>query len=156
MDMSKHVPRKINNTVLAAMGGRYEGTILNVVERQVRNPYTGQKGTEPEIVFTDGHCLIPNLTMRRDLIARWGTDTDRWIGQVVVIVLVPHRSLDESTGITREVFHKHVEFPVEPDRGQGCSSGWEQDFGVGEVDSVSANLDEEDFDPVPGFLRKRS
>jgi hypothetical protein len=88
MDMSRHLPRWINNTELQRLGGRYEGTVARVIEQDVYNRYSPKSGKQPEpvIVFADGYRLVPNITMRRLLVEKFGPDTDAWGGQNLIVV----------------------------------------------------------------------
>ncbi len=88
MDMSRHVPCWINNPELQRLGGRYEGTIARVIEQVVHNRFRpkAEKQPEPVIVFADAYRLVPNITMRRLLMERFGPETDAWVGERLVVV----------------------------------------------------------------------
>ena len=55
--------------------------------RQVRNPFTAEVVDEPVIVFADGLRLVPNISMRRDLMAAFGDETDNWLGREITVRL---------------------------------------------------------------------
>lgn len=121
MDMSKFVPRWINNTELRRLGGRYQGFIERVIVQEVHNRFARKhrslrsetaagddgvtyKQPEPVIVFEDGYRLVPNIGMRRMLMERFGTDSDSWVGQPLIVVC----RIDGAGRLT-----KHVLFPDE-------------------------------------------
>jgi hypothetical protein len=90
--MSKHLPRWLNDAALSGMGGCFEGVIDDVLEERVRNFYKRDEQTgkplmekQPVIVFKGGWRIVPNIGMRRTLIEALGAETDRWIGQHLVI-----------------------------------------------------------------------
>ena len=66
---------------------RYTGTVENVAMRQVRNPYTPEVVDEPVVTFADGYKLVPNIGMRRDLMAAFGHETDDWRGREITVKL---------------------------------------------------------------------
>ncbi len=110
MDMSKHLPHWINNTELRKLGGRYIGVIARVIEQIVHNRYAAQKQKQPVIIFVDGYRLIPNIGMRRELIGRFGEETDTWSGQTLVVSCQRAETVDSSTGVVREKWTKHLTF----------------------------------------------
>lgn len=77
----------MTNEVLKALGGTYSGTVANIVMRQVRNKFTTEDIDEPVITFTDGYKLIPNIGIRRDLMAAFGHETDDWCGREITVRL---------------------------------------------------------------------
>jgi hypothetical protein len=93
MDIDEFLPKStwINNAELRSRGGRYSGVVANVTAQEVRNPYAKpgepKKQIQPVIHFEDGCRLIPNVPMRRELKERLGNDTDRWIGEQLVVEL---------------------------------------------------------------------
>ncbi len=87
MDMRTTIPAWLNNAVIEERGGSYFGTVESVTMRQVRNPYTTEVVDEPVITFTDGYRLIPNIGMRRDLMAMFGHETDDWCGREITVML---------------------------------------------------------------------
>ena len=111
--MRRHLKRRLNNGELLKMGGSYEGSIAEVVEETVRNPFTTQQEVVPTIVFVDGWRLIPNIGMRRALVEMLGEETDHWVGRHIVISirLVARQS---ANGETRERYEKIIE-SVDPD-----------------------------------------
>ena len=71
------------------MGGSYEGIIVDVIEAEMRNPFTTEDELLPVIVFSDGWRIVPNIGMRRDLVDGYGRETDTWAGQRIRIFLRP-------------------------------------------------------------------
>ena len=99
--MRTTIPAWLNNEVIEECGGSYSGTVESVTMRQVRNPYTTEIVDEPVITFTDGHKLIPNIGMRRDLIAMFGHETDDWCSRVITVRL--QEVVSKRTGEVRRV-----------------------------------------------------
>ena len=85
--MRTTLPKWLTNEVLKALGGTYSGTVANIVMRQVRNKFTTEDIDEPVITFTDGYKLIPNIGIRRDLMAAFGHETDDWCGREITVRL---------------------------------------------------------------------
>ena len=85
--MGTTIPAWLNNEVIEERGGSYSGTVESVSMRQVRNPYTTEVVNEPVITFTDCYKLIPNIGMRRDLIAMFGHETNDWCGRGITVAL---------------------------------------------------------------------
>ena len=85
MDMSRHLPRWLNETTLRDLGDTYEGRIADVREEKIRNKFRLQKALEPVIHFEDGFKLCPNIGQRRALISFWGAETSAWIGRRLVV-----------------------------------------------------------------------
>jgi hypothetical protein len=110
MDMKRFVPCWINTDELQRIGGRYEGVIEQVFEQAVRNRFTGVKKAEPIIEFEDGYRLVPNITMRRSLMERFGTDTDLWSGERIAIEL-RRTSRTDPFGVITDAWRKHLLFP---------------------------------------------
>lgn len=79
--MRRHLKVWLNGERLAAMGGVYEGAVVDVVEEEVRNKVKAVRETVPVILFADGQRLIPNQTMRVALVDALGPDTDAWRGR---------------------------------------------------------------------------
>ena len=85
--MRTTLPRWLKNDVLENRGGSYTGVVKTVAMRQVRNPYTTEVVDEPVISFSDDYKLVPNIGMRRDLMAMFGPETDVWCGQEITVRL---------------------------------------------------------------------
>ena len=64
--------------VLEAMGtgGKYIGTIAEVMVETVNNKKKGRRMKVPHIYFEDAHFLIPNEGAKKTLIAGYGPETD--------------------------------------------------------------------------------
>jgi hypothetical protein len=109
MDMSRHLRRWLNDAELARREhGAYEGTIADVVEEVVRNPYTTRQEEVPVVVFADGWRLVPNFGMRAQLVAMFGAETDAWRGKRIRVFRRRTERTNKTTGETREVFVKTV------------------------------------------------
>ena len=89
MDMRQHLKRWLANSDLQGMGGSYEGIIVDVIEEKVRNPFKAKHELNPVIVVLDGWRIVPNIGMRRDLVAHYGPETDTWEGRCIRIFLRP-------------------------------------------------------------------
>ena len=89
VDMRRHLKRWLVNSDLQGMGGSYEGIIVDVIEEKVRNPFKAKHELNPVIVFLDGWRIVPNIGMRRDLVAHYGPETDTWTGRCIRIFLRP-------------------------------------------------------------------
>ena len=113
--MSKTLPRWLTNTVVEGLGGEYVGVIESVAMMPVRNPYTTQTSDEPVITFEDGRKIVPNIGMRRRLIAAFGKETDAWFGRRITVRL--QQVVTKSTGELRSVKTVHVEAADEDDTG---------------------------------------
>lgn len=87
MDMRTTLPKWLTNEELEERGGSYTGTVENVAMRQVRNKFTAEDVDEPVITFTDGYKLVPNIGMRRDLMATFGHETDEWCDREITVRL---------------------------------------------------------------------
>ena len=87
MDMRTTLPRWLKNEVLEELGGTYTGTVESVAVRQIRNPFTTENVDEPVVTFADGYKLVPNIGMRRDLMAMFGHETDDWCGREITVRL---------------------------------------------------------------------
>lgn len=85
--MRTTLPQWLKNEALKERGGTYTGTVESVALRQIRNPFTTEIVDEPVITFTDGYKLVPNIGMRRDLIAMFGHETNDWCGREITIML---------------------------------------------------------------------
>ena len=79
--MRTTLPQWLKIDVLEKRGGSYTGTIESVAVRQMRNPFTTEAVDEPVVTFADGYKLVPNIGMRRDLMAKFGHETDDWCGR---------------------------------------------------------------------------
>jgi hypothetical protein len=91
MNMAKYLKGTggwLNNSELQARGGHYAGEIREVIEQACVNRFARDKAPQlqPVIVFADGLRLVPNLEMRRELVTRFGEETDRWKGRQLTIV----------------------------------------------------------------------
>ena len=87
--MRKHLTRWLNHSELQEMAGSYEGAIVEVIEKNVRNRFTRQDEVQPVIVLTDGWRVVPNVGMRRSLMEAFGSETDDWTGRRIRIFLRP-------------------------------------------------------------------
>ena len=85
--MRTTLPQWLKNEVLEALGGTYVGVVESVAMRQMQNPYTTETVDEPVVTFTDGYKLVPNIGMRRDLMAKFGHETDDWCGREITVRL---------------------------------------------------------------------
>ena len=101
MDMRETLPRWLTNEALEERGGSYRGTVVSVAMRQVRNKFTTEDVDEPVITFMDGYKLIPNVGMRRHLMAALGHETDEWCGREITVRL--REVVSKSTGERRWV-----------------------------------------------------
>jgi hypothetical protein len=111
VDMRRHLRRWLNDTELIRRGGRYEGIIENVLEETVRNRFTAQREQVPVIVFADGWRIIPNLSMRTELIEIFGPQSDEWLGRRLTIFRRRIEQRDRTTGEIRERFQKAIYVP---------------------------------------------
>ena len=112
MNMTRHLPRWLNNRELARMDNhRYEGIIADVLEEPLNNKFKGTKQLEPVVVFEDGWRLCPNLAMRHALTGFWGYETDEWIGRRIVVFLHRVDRVDEKTRKTVSRWQKRVMRP---------------------------------------------
>ena len=89
MDMQRHLKRWLTISSLQGMGGSYEGIIVDVIEENVRNPFAKETQRQPVIEFSDGWRIVPNIGMRRDLVAHYGPETGTWAGRCIRIFLRP-------------------------------------------------------------------
>jgi hypothetical protein len=103
MDMSRHLPLWINSRLLSSMENRFEGTIIEVVEQTIRNPFTRQRQTEPVLKFEGGYRLVPNIGMRVALCEMFGAETDHWIGERVIVVQVPVTSANGTVRYEKKI-----------------------------------------------------
>ncbi len=101
MDMRTTIPQWLKNQTLEERGGTYTNTIDTVAMRQVRNPFTTEIVDEPVIVFADGLRLVPNISMRRDLMAAFGDETDNWLGREITVRL--RKVVSRRTGEVRKI-----------------------------------------------------
>ena len=85
--MRTTLPKWLTNDAIDARGGSYTGTVENVAMRQVRNKFTAEDVDEPVITFADGYTLVPNIGMRRVLMAAFGDETDEWCDQKITVRL---------------------------------------------------------------------
>ena len=85
--MRTTLPKWLTNEELEERGGSYTGTVENVALRQVRNKFTAEDVDEPVITFTDGYKLVPNIGMRRDLMAKFGHETGEWCDREITVRL---------------------------------------------------------------------
>jgi hypothetical protein len=113
-DMSRHIPRWLNDSELQRLDDRYEGIISAVHLQELRNRFTYVKNLQPVIVFEDGYQVVPNLSMRRALIEFWGDDTDDYIGRRLIVYRNRVERVDRKTGEVREKWEKRVMLP-DPD-----------------------------------------
>ena len=116
MNMDKFMPHWLNAAELRRIGGRYDGIVARVVVEKVHNRYKKEddQKEEPVIEFTDGHRLVPNISMRRALMEKFGAETDTWTG--ARLGLECRRGVDRTdkkTGEVQEVWTKHLLFPDE-------------------------------------------
>ena len=90
---------------LEAMGGKYTGTIKDVVIEKVNNKNKGRREEVPHIYFTEsGHVLIPNEENKKELRAVYGHETDLWIGKrIAVSVEEIERANGEGSGKDKKV-----------------------------------------------------
>lgn len=74
---------------LRAMKGQtYTGAIAAITFEVVHNGFNGTDTTRPIMYFDDDLRMVPNDTMRHDLIAAWGTsESDEWVGRVFTVGL---------------------------------------------------------------------
>ena len=89
VDMRKTLRRWLTVKVLNAHGGAYTGTVKNVAEEQIRNPFTMKMVDRPVITFTDGYRIVPNDGMKEALIDAFGYESDNWRGRQITIRLQP-------------------------------------------------------------------
>ena len=87
MDMRKTLPQQITNDELKRRGGSYTGIVRDVVVKNTWNKYTREKVEQPHITFTDGYTLVPNMGIRRALIAEFGYESDGWRGKEITVYL---------------------------------------------------------------------
>ena len=87
MDMRKTLPRQITNDELKQGGGSYTGVVCDVGMEEKWNRFTREKREQPVMTFTDGYTLVPNMGIRRGLIAKFGSESDRWCGKQVTVRL---------------------------------------------------------------------
>jgi hypothetical protein len=112
MDMNRHLRRWLNDKALSELGDSYEGRIAAVTEEQIRNRFTGQNQLEPVITFEDGWRLIPNISQRRALIEFFGSETNEWLGQRLVVYRHFNQRTDATTGRVKQTWEKRVRLPV--------------------------------------------
>jgi hypothetical protein len=109
MKMSKFMASIwLNNGELARRGGAYVGTIVDVTEMMVRNPYTCQKVLKPVVAFADGQKLLPNIGMLRTLQNVFGDESELWIGKSVRVFQKRVERTDPSTGEQTVRFERAV------------------------------------------------
>ena len=89
MDMTRHLNQHLQNPELQAMGGSYEGVLVDVLEENVYNKFRCQIESKLVLVFEDGQRSIPNQGMTRTLHDSLGSQTDDWLGQRLRISLQP-------------------------------------------------------------------
>ena len=113
MDMRRHLKSWLTIPTLRERGGTYDGTIASVREEEVRNAYKQARELQPVIAFEDGARVIPNIGMRRELVAHYGPDTDHWVGRPRQVFLRPMaRHNPDDTKPVR--YEKAVAFPDQP------------------------------------------
>jgi hypothetical protein len=81
--MTKKLGVWLSGGAIHAMGDRYDGTIAAVEEQPVRNKWKMQTSMEDVLIFEDGKQLVVSHSMRLELIARFGSESDDWIGQSI-------------------------------------------------------------------------
>ena len=113
--MSQTLPKWLTVAALEAMGGEYVGEIASVRMMPVRNPYTRRTGDEPVITFDDAYKVVPNVGMRRGLIAAFGKETNVWLGRRITVRL--QHFTTKNTGELRSVKVVDVEAAAEDDTG---------------------------------------
>jgi hypothetical protein len=85
MDMRMKLGPWLTGGVVNAMGGRYQGTIGAVEDREVRNKWTTKTTLEPVVLFEDGKQLVLSPRTQLELIKRFGYESDTWTGKQIVI-----------------------------------------------------------------------
>jgi len=166
MDMRKHLPnsRWITNADLERRGGEYNGTIRSVTAKMLRNTYTKENQVQPVIRFEDDYELVPNKTMRTELIEHFGWESDSWIGQHLTIVLRMAKRLDSSTSGVRATKHLVWDTAPDGDRLDAFNVGDEDVRNVPDVDPFENEFDgheddaageDDDFDRHPTTGRRR-
>jgi hypothetical protein len=98
MDMRRRTGPWLSGAAVHALGGRYDGTIRDVVEQDVRNKWTGATTREVVIVFEDLKQLVLNQSTQFELMERFGPESDEWIGQTIAFVSRAVSSVDTKTG----------------------------------------------------------
>jgi hypothetical protein len=108
MDMGKTLPRQITNNELEQRGGSYTGIVRGVAMERKWNKFTREKEEQPVISFTDGYELIPNMGMRRDLIAELGCESDDWLGTQITVCQKWFTFIDKETGEEKERPERYI------------------------------------------------
>jgi hypothetical protein len=106
MDMRErgHLQRWLTNGVIERLySGEYEGTILTVVEKSVRNRFTSICKVQPVVVFEDDWCMIPNTAMRAVLCEMFGYETSVWVGRRIKVFLQRTTKISSQERIRRFV-----------------------------------------------------
>jgi hypothetical protein len=112
MDMTRHLRRWLNDKALSEQfEDHYEGRISDVAEEVIRNRFTGVKQLEPVVMFDDGWRLVPNISQRRALIEFFGSETDGWKGQRLVVF---RHSIQRTNadGTVKRTWEKRVSLPA--------------------------------------------
>jgi hypothetical protein len=81
--MTRKMGPWLTGAAVHAMGDRYDGIIAAVEEQEVRNRWTTRTSLEDVVVFGDGKRLVLSHGMRLELIARFGSESNDWLGQPI-------------------------------------------------------------------------
>jgi hypothetical protein len=108
MDMRMKQGPWLTGGIVQAMGGRYEGTIVDVVEADVRNRFKGKTIRESVAVFEDGKQLVLSSRTQLELINRFGYESDAWKGKQIVIGCRAVKRTDAKTGVVLVTWEKFL------------------------------------------------
>jgi hypothetical protein len=90
----------------------YHGIVAAVTEELVRDDHTHKTTLEGVVTFADGWKLVLNKSRRLDLIARFGDESDAWIGQPLDVATHGVERTNPNTGAIRVVWMRS--FPLGP------------------------------------------
>lgn len=106
---------------LRRRGGSYTGTVAEVRVGRHRNKFRFENRKavyeeQPVVVFADGAMWIPNRSALRALVARFGHESDRWVGERLEVFVHAVEHTDKETGEVR-TRHERAVRAAEDERG---------------------------------------
>lgn len=103
----------LTGTVIhAVFGDLYRGVIAAVAAETVRGDHTHKTTVEDVVTFADGWKLVLNKSRLLELIARFGHESDSWIGQPLDVATTGVERTNPRTGGVTVVWQRS--FPVSP------------------------------------------
>ena len=81
--MTKKLGVWLTGAAIHALGDRYDGRVADVREQPIRNKWTMQTSVEAVLVFDDGKQLVLSHGMLVELMGRFGSESDDWVGHSI-------------------------------------------------------------------------